>query len=152
MNDLNIHNDLIIRDYKAEDYLSVARLWEMTDLGNPLRGDTDETIKRTIESGGRLLIMELISSKQVIGTSWLTNDGRRIMLHHFGILPQYQGKGLSKILMRESLRFVKEKGLQVKLEVHSSNRKAINLYERFGFKPLNDYNVYIIRDISNLLL
>jgi ribosomal protein S18 acetylase RimI-like enzyme len=42
-------------------------------------------------------------------------------------------------------------GSQVKLEVHSTNLKAINLYKKFGFKHLGEYNVYIIRDISNLL-
>jgi ribosomal protein S18 acetylase RimI-like enzyme len=81
----------------------------------------------------------------------MTYDGRRIMLHHFGILPEYQRKGLSKMLLKESLKFVSEKGSQVKLEVHSGNLKAINLYKKFGFALLGDYNVYIIRDISKLL-
>ena len=80
----------------------------------------------------------------------MTCDGRRILLHHFGILPEYQGKGLSEILLKESLEFVKSTGLQVKLEVHSSNIKAVNLYKKFGFKHLVGYNVYIIRDISKL--
>jgi ribosomal protein S18 acetylase RimI-like enzyme len=66
-------------------------------------------------------------------------------------LPECQGKGLSKILLKESLGFVKNNGSQVKLEVHSTNLKAINLYKKFGFKHLGEYNVYIIRDISNLL-
>jgi N6-L-threonylcarbamoyladenine synthase len=72
------------------------------------------------------------------------------MLHHFGILPECQGKGLSKILLQESLQFIKSKNTQVKLEVHSTNFKAINLYKKFGFKHLGEYNVYIIRDVSNL--
>jgi hypothetical protein len=42
-------------------------------------------------------------------------------------------------------------GAQVNLEVHTTNIKAINLYKKFGFKHLGEYNVYIIRDISNLL-
>jgi len=152
MNDLNIHNDTIIRDYKKEDYHQIVSLWEMTDLGNPVRGDDEGTIKRTIKAGGKLIVMELRSSYQIIGTSWMTYDGRRIMLHHFGILPDYQGKGLSNILLKESLRWVKEKGVQVKLEVHSSNQRAINLYQKFGFNRLGEYNVYIIRDISKLLI
>ncbi len=63
--------------------------------------------------------MELRSKDKgnICGTSWMTNDGRRILLHHFGILPEYQGKGYSKILLKESLRYVKKTGLQVKLEV-----------------------------------
>jgi [ribosomal protein S18]-alanine N-acetyltransferase len=78
----------------------------------------------------------------------MTYDGRRIHLHHFGILPDFQGQGLSNILMAESLKFVRKKGCQVKLEVHESNIKAINLYKKAGFRRLGDYDVYIIRDIQ----
>jgi ribosomal protein S18 acetylase RimI-like enzyme len=52
--------------------------------------------------------------------------------------------------MNESLRFVKDKGYQVKLEVHSSNKKAINIYKKSGFTHLDGYDVYIMRDIEKL--
>jgi ribosomal protein S18 acetylase RimI-like enzyme len=150
MDNINLPEDLIIRDYKDDDFDEIVKFWYQTDMGNPERGDSGETIKRTLKMGGKLLVMELKSSKEILGTSWMTFDGRRILLHHFGILPQYQGKGLSNILLKESLQFVKKNGSQVKLEVHSSNLKAINLYKKFGFAHLNEYNVYIIRDVSNL--
>jgi ribosomal protein S18 acetylase RimI-like enzyme len=120
------------------------------DMGSPERGDTREIIEKTIKMGGSLLVMEEKGTGRISGTSWMTFDGRRILLHHFGILPEFQGIGLSKILMKESLQVVRRKGFQVKLEVHSSNFKAINLYKKFGFKHLGEYKVFIIRDISNL--
>jgi len=145
-------NDYAIRDYRESDYPQIEKLWQATEMDNPVRGDNRETIERTLRLGGKLLIMESVSSKQVIGTSWMTCDGRRTVLHHFGILPEYQGKGLSKILMKESFKFCKKVGLQVKLEVHTQNLHAVSLYTKFGFKHLTGYNVYIIRDISKLLL
>lgn len=143
--------DLVIRDYRDSDYPEIAKLWQVTDMDNPVRGDNRETIERTLKLGGKLLVMESVSTKQVIGTSWMTCDGRRTMIHHFGILPEYQGKGFSKLLMTESFKFCKEVGLQVKLEVHAQNIHAVSLYTKFGFKHLTGYNVYIIRDISKLL-
>jgi len=151
MDIIDLHNDLIIRDYLEDDYDRIVKFWSLTDMGNPERGDSRDTIQRTLKLGGKLLVMESKSTKQICGSSWLTYDGRRIMIHHFGILPECQGKGLSKILLKESLQFVKSNGAQVKLEVHSTNTKALNLYKKFGFKHLGEYNVYIIRDISNLL-
>lgn len=145
-----INNELIIRDYKEEDFDQVSELWSLTGLGNPERGDNAETIKRTLALGGKLLVIASNSYGKIIGTSWMTCDGRRILLHHFGILPDFQQKGLSKVLLEESLKFAKNMGMQVKLEVHSSNLKAINLYNKFGFKLLKDYCLYIIRDLSNL--
>jgi ribosomal protein S18 acetylase RimI-like enzyme len=101
--------------------------------------------------GGALLVMCAGEEEEkIIGTSWMTFDGRRIHLHHFGILPEFQGQGLSKVLLRESLRFVKEKGYQVKLEVHRSDSKAVGIYQKAGFRYLGDYDVYIIRDLQSI--
>lgn len=142
--------DVIFRDYRNDDYEEIAKLWQITDMGSPDRGDTADVINRTIKLGGKFIVMELKSDHRIIGTSWMTCDGRRILLHHFGILPEYQGTGLAEILLKESYKFVKTIGLQVKLEVHSSNIKAVNLYKKSGFKHLVGYNVYIIRDLSKL--
>ena len=150
MDNIDLPKDLIIRDYQPEDYDELISFWYLTDMGNPERGDSRDTISRTLQLGGKLLILESKSTRQICGSSWMTYDGRRIMLHHFGIIPECQGKGLSKILLQESLQFIKSKNTQVKLEVHSTNFKAINLYKKFGFKHLGEYNVYIIRDVSNL--
>jgi len=150
MNTTIFNNDLIIRDYKEDDYNQISELWSLTGLGNPERADNAETIKRTLALGGKLLVIVSKTSGKIIGTSWMTCDGRRILLHHFGILPDFQQKGLSKVLLKESLKVVKNTGMQVKLEVHSSNLRAINLYNKFGFKLLKDYCIYIIRDMSNL--
>lgn len=71
-------------------------------------------------------------------------------MHHFGITPSMQGKGLAKPLVKESLKFAAEKGYQVKLEVHQSNTKAVNLYIKSGFKRLGDFDVYIIRNLNEI--
>ena len=151
MDNINLPDNLIIRDYQEGDYDEIVKFWQSTDLGNPVRGDTSDTVRETLELGGKLLVLQTKTEGKICGTSWMTYDGRRIMLHHFGILPEYQGNGLSKILLKESLKFVRAKGAQVKLEVHAGNLKAINLYKKFGFVHLGEYNVYIIRDISKLL-
>ena len=144
--------NFIIRDYKLDDYDQVVALWEKTEMGGAFRGDNEKLINDTIAMGGKLLVMIETNKNIVIGTSWLTNDGRRIYLHHFGIIPEYQGRGLSKYLAKESIQFAKGKGLQVKLEVHESNEAALKLYKGFGFKYLGDYDVYIIRDYTDIKL
>jgi ribosomal protein S18 acetylase RimI-like enzyme len=139
-----------IRDYIDSDYDELVNFWDATELGRPERGDNKEAIEETIRLGGALLIMEEKATGRITGTSWLTYDGRRVFLHHFGILPAYQGRGLANELLVASFGFVRKNGHQVKLEVHSSNFKAINLYRKYGFEPLSDYEVYILRDISKL--
>jgi len=150
MKEADKSEDFIIREYRESDFEGIIDLWEITNMGSPERGDNKSTIAVSINLGGCLLVMEKRSSGRICGTSWLTFDGRRLLLHHFGILPECQGKGLSKSLLKETLDVVREKGHQVKLEVHNTNHKAISLYKKFGFEHLGDYNVFIIRDISKM--
>jgi ribosomal-protein-alanine N-acetyltransferase len=144
------HNNFIIRHYQKGDFKGIAQLWIETHMGDPKRGDDEKIIKESIRIGGALLVMVEKENGRICGTSWMTFDSRRIHLHHFGILPEYQGNGLAKPLLKESLKFVKKKGYQVKLEVHKTNMKAINLYKKAGFKCLGDYDVYIVRDLEKL--
>lgn len=97
-----------------------------------------------------LVMYDPDNTGRITGTSWLTFDGRRLHLHHFGIAPAYQGRKLSALLLRESLRVVKEKGYQVKLEVHRTNETAVSIYKKAGFEYLGDYDIYIIRDIQSI--
>ncbi len=150
MTETGLEDKFLIREYRNGDFDGIARSWDLTGMGTPERGDNEQVIENTIKIGGTLLVMEEKRTGRIAGTSWMTFDGRRILLHHFGIIPEFQGIGLSKMLLEESLQFVKNKGIQVKLEVHSTNFKAINLYKKFGFRHLGEYNVFIIRDISKI--
>lgn len=142
--------NLSIRDYCHQDYPEVQQLWEKTGMGNAQRADDEKTIDRTLKTGGKLIILENKDISELIGTSWLTCDGRRMYLHHFGIQPEHQGKGYSKLLLDASLEFASSAGMQIKIEVHKTNKKAVDLYLRGGFKYLGDYDVYIIRDLNSI--
>ncbi len=140
--------DFIIKDFTDNDYDELMNLWEITGLNTPGRGDNIEVIRQTLFGGGKMLMM--FSKNLLIGSSWLTTDGRRLYLHHFCIHPDFQGKGLSKILLKKSLDFAKKINQQIKLEVHKNNLIAKKLYTNYGFKYLGDYEVYIIRDLDNI--
>lgn len=139
-----------VRDYQPSDFPQVAAIWGETGMGGAERGDTAEVVERTLAGGGRLLVLEEGAGGPLIGTSWLTCDRRRLYLHHFAVRPGYQGRGLSRPLLRASLQVAKEGGYQIKLEVHRTNRRAIELYLKAGFTPLGDYDVLIVRDPSRL--
>ncbi len=143
-----MHPDFIIREYSGDDYPEMINLWESLGLGGSHRGDDKTIIQHTLDMGGKLLLMFDKQTNAMIGTSWITLDGRRAYLHHFGIHAEYQGKGLANSLLDFSLKAAKSTGLQIKLEVHKDNEKALGLYQKSGFTYLGDYHVYIIRDIS----
>jgi ribosomal protein S18 acetylase RimI-like enzyme len=137
-----------IVDFKDKYYDELNSLWNITSLNTPDRGDNLQTIKQTLSLGGKLLLMFL--DKKLIGSSWLTTDGRRLYLHHFCVHPDFQGQKLSKPLLEASLNYAKKINRQTKLEVHQNNHIAKKLYINYGFKYLGDYEVYIIRDLKNI--
>ncbi|HNX66405.1 MAG TPA: GNAT family N-acetyltransferase [Bacteroidales bacterium] len=141
---------MTIREYRKGDFDGIMNLWVATGMGRPERGDDEQVIERSLSMGGCMLIMTDDEPGKIIGTSWITFDGRRLFLHHFGILPEYQGRGLAKELLKKSLAFVKQKGIQVKLEVHRNNIIARNLYINAGFEYLGDYDVYIMRELDKI--
>lgn len=130
-----------IRDYRPGDYPQVEELWKATGIYTVERGDTPEVILRCLRQGGKFLVMENPSIGEVIGTSWLTWDGRRMFLHHFSIHPEYQHQGHGRALAARSLAFASEMGCPVKLEVHRANASALKLYTSMGFEGFGDYEV-----------
>jgi ribosomal protein S18 acetylase RimI-like enzyme len=140
----------VVRDYQNNDYKQLNKLWEVTGLGGIHRGDNDKVIAHSLEIGGRLIVIENTETGEIIGSSWMTFDGRRIHLHHIGVKPEFQDQGLGKLLTKESLKHAKNKGYQIKLEVHQTNKKAIEIYKKLGFTYLGDYDVYIVRDLNSL--
>lgn len=145
-------NNYIIRDYTNSDLEGLNKLWQETNLGGAQRGDNAKIIEHSIALGGKLILILHSETKEIIGSSWITFDGRRLHLHHIGVKPEFQNRGLGKKLTQESLKFAKEKGYQIKLEVHQENKKAIELYKKLGFIFLGDYDVYIVRDINSIKL
>ncbi|NPA44470.1 MAG: GNAT family N-acetyltransferase [Chlorobi bacterium] len=138
-------NKLIIRDYKNGDFEKVQSFWELLKMGGEERKDDNDVIMRTIKNGGKLIILE--KNNSIIGTAWLTNDTRRTYFHHFGIHPDFQKQGYGTKLMNECMKYIKEKGLQVKIEVHKKNIAALKLYRNFGFVDFPEYELMMLRDI-----
>ena len=141
---------LLIRDYCKEDYKQIIELWEETGLLNPERNDSQQAVEDCIAAGGKFLVMIETNTGIMIGSSWMTFDGRRIHMHHFGIKPAYQRNGLGTKLAKTSLAYIYSRGYQVKLEVHKKNHIARHLYEKLGFFAYTDYDIYMIRDVGNI--
>lgn len=136
----------VIRDFKSEDYEALVKLWKELELGRPERGDDLQVIKETLRLGGKMLIME--EAKELIGIAWITNNGRRLYLHHMGIKKDKQGKGYGRKLMEEVLNFARFRKMQIKLEVHDDNSVARKLYEKYGFGDLEGYRILINRNVA----
>jgi ribosomal protein S18 acetylase RimI-like enzyme len=142
------HKNIITRDFISGDYPQLIKLWKDTGIGNPERGDNEKVIRNCLKIGGKLLVMIDTEMDILVGSCWITFDGRRMLLHHFAIKPEYQGKKLGTRLGNEALEYLKREGYQVKLEVHKDNLIAKKLYKKLGFFAFTNYDIFMIRNIQ----
>ncbi len=80
-------------------------------------------------------IFVLKEEKEILGYSlcWVFNEEAE--LHWIEIFPPHRGKGLGKLLLKETLNYLSGEGVKkVFLEVEENNQRALNLYRAFGFK------------------
>lgn len=133
---------MIIRDYASPDYGQVMTLWEEADIYLAEQEEIPTLIEHCTLLGGKLLLMEDPETSQIMGTSWLTWDGRRVMMHHFAVRKEHRRKGYGRQLALASMAFAKEKNAPLNLEVHRDNSAAIKLYESLGLTGFADYLVY----------
>ncbi|MDA3884213.1 MAG: GNAT family N-acetyltransferase [Candidatus Delongbacteria bacterium] len=131
-------------DFTASDFDELMIFWEETGVGGKHRGDTADIISDSVANGGRLILMKLDSNK-IIGSAWVTTDKRRTYLHYFAISEEFRGNGLANDLMDVVMEHAKHLGLQFRLEVHEDNIPATELYKKYGFEYLGDYDIYINR-------
>jgi ribosomal protein S18 acetylase RimI-like enzyme len=81
----------------------------------------------------------------------LSYEENEIYLSSFTIFDEYQNKGFGKIFMERILDFIKTKYKEefIKLSVGYTNKIAINMYKKFGFKEAeqnNKYEFYMIKE------
>ena len=84
---MGIEKEFYFTDFDENEFDEIQELWVQTGMGNSERRDTVNTILSCNKLGGKLIIMKEMTKHEIIGTSWLTYDGRRLFLHHFGIKP-----------------------------------------------------------------
>ncbi len=105
---LNIANESLTESYTPELFLDIHRLWP----------------KGFLVAVTKEIIGFIAGSKQ-------NREARILLLAVKGI---YRGKGIGSALMRRFMSICKSEGiLSVRLEVRTTNFKAIEFYKKFGF-------------------
>lgn len=116
-----------------DDYPAVLSLWEMAGPGLHVgRSDSPQEILKKLQRDPDLFLVAEASGK-IIGTVIGGFDGRRGMVYHLGILPEYRRSGLGRALMSEVEARLLQKGcLKCYLMVIKDN-DAAQFYEACGW-------------------
>jgi len=87
----------------------------------------------------------------VIGWCDITSLNRPVFSHAgtlgIGVLKNYRGHGIGKALMKTALDLAFQKGLtRIELTAREDNKRAIELYKKFGFKTEGVHQKSILLD------
>lgn len=119
-----------IKEMQSRDIDEIVEL-EKTLFSSPWSSD-DFSYELTTNPFSKIFILEKDNS--IIGYigMWLLGDQSQITT--LGVSPLFQGCGYAKALLEKALQVSEEHGyLHCTLEVRQSNKKAIGLYEKYGF-------------------
>ena len=132
-----------ILEYKPE-YLEATRKF-LTQLTTRSITLTEEAFKQTLTSENShlffLLENQVIAGMLTVGI-YYTPTGGKAWIEDVVLDTTYRGKGLSKILVRHAIDFVKSQGILVLMLTSTPKRTAANkLYQSIGFEQ-KETNVY----------
>ena len=88
---------------------------------------------RILDKGGAIYLAK--AGNEIVGTAALVPEGHDVYeLAKMSVTEQWQGKGISKLLLESCLQKAEELGA-VKIELFSNHqlKNALKLYEKYGF-------------------
>ncbi len=136
--------DMLIRPFSfPEDYDEVYALWAEAGDGIHLRisDEFDEIRKKVARDPDLFLLAQ--AGDVIIGAVMGGFDGRRGMMYHLAVAPEYRRKGIAHLLVDALEDALKAKGcIRYYLLVTKDNEEAISFYQSRGWENMDDLHVF----------
>jgi ribosomal protein S18 acetylase RimI-like enzyme len=130
--------DITIRQFRfPEDYSSAVDLWRNGGSGVHLSAsDSPQEIEKKMRHDPDLFLVAT-DGENLVGTVIGGFDGRRGMVYHLVVDPDYRKSGLGSLLMDELEQRLREKGcIRCYLLVTPENEYAMDFYLKRGWNRM----------------
>jgi ribosomal protein S18 acetylase RimI-like enzyme len=128
-----------IRRYNhPQDYSAVFTVWEAAGEGIHISfSDSPEELEKLVTISQGLFFLA-VDSGRVIGTVMGGFDGRRGLIYHLAVLPEYQNRHIGSCLLNQVEAALFEHGCRkVYLFIVPENMDRAGFYERLGYDRMN---------------
>lgn len=124
-------------DFKLLNEGWIQKFFTLEKSDNQILGNPEKYI---LESGGAVFFA--VHQKKVIGTIGISNHGKGVFeVNKMAVAEEFQGLSIGAKLLTEAISFAKKKrAKQVYLESNTKLRAAIHLYDKLGFKQVENFN------------
>ena len=132
-----------IRPVTIEDYDAIFDLWNSTEQSrralNPV-DDSREGINRYLKRNPDTCFAA-VSEGKIIGVILSGHDGRRGLIHHLCVHPEYRRKGIAGVLVTTAENALQKEGIQKIFGlVFKDNDPANAFWESRGYKARTNLN------------
>lgn len=142
-----MENDIIIREIALKDNAALASIirsslaeFGANKPGTVFYDDTTDHLFELFQQPGSIYFIAETNDEVLGGAGVYPTEGlpqQTCELVKMYLRPQARGKGLGKLLIDKCLEFAKSFGyVQVYIETMPELRKAVTVYEKFGFEYL----------------
>jgi ribosomal protein S18 acetylase RimI-like enzyme len=123
-----------VRTFSEADRHAVIALWKSCGLTRPWN-DPDLDICRKLAVQPELFLVGLLQEK-IMASVMAGYDGHRGSVFYLAVLPEHQGHGYGKLLMKRVEGQLSAMGCpKLNIVVRSSNGGVLSFYEKPGYVP-----------------
>jgi N-acetylglutamate synthase len=129
--------EIEIREFSINDYDAAVGLWQRVEGLEIAEGDDREGVAQFLARNPGLSRVATDGSA-IIGVALCGHDGRRAHIYHLAVDPAFQGRGLGKRLLDESLEGLRRTGVKrVIIMVADDNPSGREFWKRSGYEEIS---------------
>jgi len=123
-----------IRKLNISDYDALCELWQKSGLSyRPNGRDTRDNIALQIDGDCSIYLIAEDKGK-MIGAILATHDGRKGWLNRLAILPDYQRRGIARMLVKEAEKRLMSLGIEIfACQIEDWNQVSMALFDDLGY-------------------
>jgi GNAT superfamily N-acetyltransferase len=124
---------MLIRPYAASDFAAVTALWDATGISIQYNDPVKDIALMLATHNCQLYVGT--EETQIVASIMVGHEGHRGWLYKLAVLPEFQGKGLGRDLVRQAERWLVARGVpKVNLMIRETNLKVRDFYRHLGYE------------------
>ncbi|MDZ7859551.1 MAG: GNAT family N-acetyltransferase [Candidatus Krumholzibacteriota bacterium] len=132
-------SSIIIREFSIEDYDSLLKLWNDSNLPyKPVGRDRRDRIERELEAANAVFLVALVGDKMA-GSVFGTHDGRKGWINRLAVAPEYQQQGVARMLVERVEEILLTLGIEITAcLIENWNGDSMKVFEKLGYTRHSD--------------
>ena len=138
--DLSVILDIIFRCISYMESQGIYQWNKYYPNSDIIENDISSENSYLLKDNGKYIAFVAINEEQspeYREINWLSNERKVLVIHRLCVHPEFQGKGIAKIILKFIEDFaVKNNYSCIRLDAYSGNNKALKLYKNFGYNQV----------------